>query len=46
MTVSILKQKVHAAFEYWLAEQMDVLVSHEVSNYQQIRPMSFQLGNN
>ncbi|ARJ38092.1 hypothetical protein CSV71_07695 [Sporosarcina sp. P21c] len=30
-----------AAFEYWLAEQMDILVSHEVSNYQQIRPMSF-----
>lgn len=30
-----------AAFEYWLAEQMDVLVSHEVKSYQQIRPMSF-----
>ncbi|WP_232329798.1 MULTISPECIES: hypothetical protein [unclassified Sporosarcina] len=30
-----------AAFEYWLAEQMDILVSHEVSSYQQIRPMSF-----
>lgn len=29
------------AFEYWLAEQMDILVSYEVSTYQQVRPASF-----
>ncbi|MDV6377433.1 hypothetical protein ORD22_04065 [Sporosarcina sp. GW1-11] len=29
------------AFEYWLAEQMDILVTHEVEKYNQIRPMSF-----
>ncbi|GKV68855.1 hypothetical protein NCCP2716_13530 [Sporosarcina sp. NCCP-2716] len=28
-------------FEYWLAEQMDYLVKHEVENYRAIRPMSF-----
>ncbi|AXH99553.1 hypothetical protein DV702_07200 [Sporosarcina sp. PTS2304] len=29
------------AFEYWLAEQMDILVTYEMDNYNQIRPMSF-----
>lgn len=29
------------AFEYWLAEQMDFLVSYEVETYHAIRPMSF-----
>lgn len=29
------------AFEYWLAEQMDILVSYEVSKYKQVRPASF-----
>ncbi|WP_153730284.1 hypothetical protein [Sporosarcina obsidiansis] len=28
-------------FEYWLAEQMDYLVTHEVEKYHAIRPMSF-----
>ncbi len=28
-------------FEYWLAEQMDYLVKHEVEKYNAIRPMSF-----
>lgn len=28
-------------FEYWLAEQMDYLVTYELETYQSIRPMSF-----
>ncbi|WP_058308634.1 hypothetical protein [Gracilibacillus massiliensis] len=28
-------------FEYWLAEQMDLLTSYEIDQYQSIRPMSF-----
>ncbi|MDR7855226.1 hypothetical protein [Tissierella sp.] len=30
-----------APFEYWLAEQMDIITQYEIENYQWIRPMSF-----
>lgn len=40
-TGTFFDTKNAAPFEYWLAEQMDILVSYEMETYNAIRPMSF-----
>jgi len=36
-----VETKQAAPFEYWLAEQMDEIISYEIENYEWMRPISF-----